>query len=744
MSFGCSLSDISFAIDGCKWLWDNCFNKNNSADEQYKQLEKDVKFLEGRLRNLHPALEHALQQHENPEVDGPDLERDLKNLIGDFRNTIHQCEELLSKHVSLKRNSAGFIENVIWAATSKDKVEMLRRTIQFHAQKIHLVMEPVNHNLLTTIDGKIDVLHGKIDIILRLFSIPTSLPEIPSWLALTLNETIFKNPPPNFSNVLQIPLKEGFDALCIHFRTSTFAFHDPETAEQTPEQYLNLLKCQWLVETLRRGTQFQRAHPASLYPRTIGQMEQRILKQYERGDIVRPLDKVLQSLNPTSFLIWPAEEAPKFKLPTDPNEGEELILGLSLPRTSRYEPDSLVIFKTGPTTLRIARRYPERSEDPYDNELFNVHYDKITPFYAITENSIQGLQVGEASRNSSISIHRANETGTRVYEIQGEKDIFNFQRAITEYQVVYHNTVDWVINHSGKPHMGRGQIQIWHWKPLSGHPTAAISPLSPTASVQSYPSQASGTSDTVIGKVLLGKTLSAISVSENLDTDSTICVTTPPHPVIIIYATDDQTYTYFHLELDFGLQIVPTSCECNRNPNVCTRIVIEKRQRRRSSERPFLIRRMSVHGKENLSDWNLAAFCQPRHPMFDNSKIMQRMERSRYLELKFASVGQKFDFVKKFDRAIKLRDEAELEKNTILTTADFLGERLGVPPKAKKLSKPKSNRSSIASTSRTTPASPPILQPIRSFSNLTMNEPTDQTFELSGSRASEMSAISGF
>jgi hypothetical protein len=520
----------------------------DGIDEQYKQLGKDVEFLGRRLNNLHPALRHALQQHENPDVDGPDLERDLTNLISDFRHTIRQCKELLGEHVNLRRNSAGFIENVIWATTAKDKVEMLRKTIQFHAQKIHLVMEPVNHNLLTTIDGKVDIIHSKINIILRHFSISTSLPQIPIWLASRLNETVFKNAPRNFSNILQIPLKEGFDVLCIHFRESTFAFHDPETAEQTPEQYLNLLKCQWLVETLRKGTQFQRAHPASLYPRTIGQMEQRIFKQYNRGDIVRPLDGVLQNLNPISFLIWPAEEKLQFTPPTYPNEGEELILGLSLPRTSRYKPDSLVIFRTGPTTLRIARKYPEWSECPYDNELFNVHYDKVTPFYAITKISIQELQLGEAPRNSSISIHRANDTGAIAYEILEEKDMFNFQRAVTGYQVVAHNTINWVINHSGNPYVGRGQIQIWHWKPLSKDPSAAAIPLIPTASMQSYTYQTSSTSDAVIEEVLSGKTLSAISVNENSATDSTICVTTPPHPVIMIYTADEQKYTYLHLE----------------------------------------------------------------------------------------------------------------------------------------------------------------------------------------------------
>jgi hypothetical protein len=47
---------------------------------------------------------------------------------------------------------------------------------------------------------------------------------------------------------------------------------------------------------------------------------------------------------------------------------------------------------------------------------------------------------------------------------------------------------------------------------------------------------------------------------------------------------------------------------------------------------------------------------KPRHSMFDNSKVMKRMEKSMYLDLKFTSVDQKIDFVKKFD------DKAVLEK----------------------------------------------------------------------------------
>lgn len=62
-----------------------------------------------------------------------------------------------------------------------------------------------------------------------------------------------KNPPATYTDMNRIPLTESFNALYRHFTGSTYQFKGPETGDQTIEQYLNLLKAQWILLVLRNG-----------------------------------------------------------------------------------------------------------------------------------------------------------------------------------------------------------------------------------------------------------------------------------------------------------------------------------------------------------------------------------------------------------------------------------------------------------------------------------------------------------
>lgn len=166
------------------------------------------------MRRLAPALEDALDRYENPDVDGVELKCDLHNLVGDIEQTINEAKDIASSHIKIQRNAAGFIHNVIWAAHAEAKVDVLRKTMQFHAQKIFLVIEPVNLKLLTTIDGKMDEMLDKLD---KLFGVlPYSLPELAGWLSIRFGEALRTNQPTPFEQLSNIPLKEGFDALYLH------------------------------------------------------------------------------------------------------------------------------------------------------------------------------------------------------------------------------------------------------------------------------------------------------------------------------------------------------------------------------------------------------------------------------------------------------------------------------------------------------------------------------------------------
>jgi hypothetical protein len=507
-----------------------------------------------RLSELERALRKALDENDHADLKTVDLGRDTKELVGDFTRTLKQCEELLRKHVSLRRNRAGVIQSVIWATTAQDKVDALRRQIQFHTQKIYLILEPVKLGLLTSINNRLDRVSEMLEMMHRHFGITNDVQSTPEWLDLRFGNAIMDKPPVSFGNIYLVPLKEGFDALYGHFRESTQAFRDPASATQTAEQYLNLLKCLWLIDTLRKSEPFQRVRPRSLYPWTITQLEQEISEILRSRHTIAFDDEALQNLSPVTYLIWPPEQKVQMRFLTEPSVGEEVILKLSLPSPSENDKDNLVLFRTGPTALRIVQRKIDPSGTAmYENERFNTHIDKFIPYYATHENPLEPRQVSGPDATSKVGICRGNETGITAYDFPDDESLFAFQRAITGYRVVCDRNTSWALkeNHSSTLRKGNGRLQIWHWEPLSQDEFKRRESMSTISdsSIMTPMSQKSSDSNTIVDRVLQDKDTSGVSIHENSKNNSTLGLVPPPPPLIVIYTQDDTgQYTYIHLE----------------------------------------------------------------------------------------------------------------------------------------------------------------------------------------------------
>lgn len=195
----------------------------------------------------------------------------------------------------------------------------------------------------------------------------------------------------------------------------------------------------------------------------------------------------------------------------------------------------------------------------------------------------------------------------------------------------------------------------------------------------------------------------------------------------------------------FGLYINDKACDCSNEQKRCKRIVIEKRKSR-GSEIPFQVRKM----QQNLSAWNLSIFSQPRHPMFENRKIVQSID-CKFLNLDFDTMEDRIEFATKFKKALQLRDKAENEFRAIINRTSFLSEKPGEPKRDSMLSKiiksrsknlPKNEDSSnkrlsgqtltrtptvVAELSADSPH-PPKLRPISTFSRFSISEATNNIF----------------
>lgn len=500
-------------------------------------------------------MEDAERRYEHPDTESIRFRRDLRNLVGEIQQTVNQGVQIAKEQQAYQRKFRGIRHTFIWATVVQPKVDTLHRTIQFQAHKIYLVMEPVTQKHLETIDGKMDEMLRMLRALNKYIGVPSALPEIQPWLDFKFKQTILLNQPSAFLNFEDIPLKQAFDALHIHYMESTVAFHNPEIAEQTPEQYLNLLKCQWLLAVLRRGEQFQQT--GSLYPRVIEQLEQRIIAEHGRN-ITRFADQELQQLHLTAFLIWPPEEVEDEIYATNPKDGDEVILRLSPPSPFSDHNDSIVVFRTGLATLRIVHRKTDRTGTPsYETERYNIHQDIFRPFYTIANNP-QSPSRSKYSA-SSISIHRTNGTGATDYRLTGVKDILNLQRAITSFQVVFDKNVKWTIGHTGwwnktRLLQGEGRMQIWNYKPLMEEDIDTVEVglvKSPTNTSLASPISIISTMDSFLDAQLAN--MPTITTGEHSVGESTICAETRPNPVVLIFSKENNEYSCYHVECEYRL-----------------------------------------------------------------------------------------------------------------------------------------------------------------------------------------------
>lgn len=99
------------------------------------------------LRHLDAALEQAAERYRqrgassaiNPR--DTSFEEERRRLIGDFNSTLDEAKNVLSRNkISPQTNAQGVLQSLKWAAGVEDKVNEIRRRLQFHSQKMLLVV----------------------------------------------------------------------------------------------------------------------------------------------------------------------------------------------------------------------------------------------------------------------------------------------------------------------------------------------------------------------------------------------------------------------------------------------------------------------------------------------------------------------------------------------------------------------------------------------------------------------------
>ncbi|KAL8885843.1 MAG: hypothetical protein Q9215_006354 [Flavoplaca cf. flavocitrina] len=309
----------------------------NALPELKEQFGREIESFCENLKQLEAVINNANLQRPrrrwgNPDQDSRVALQPVCQAVGDFRKTLDECETLLNDHERFRRNTAGFVDNVVWHVSTQRDVEILRGRVQFHATKLLIITKPFEIQLLLEIrrqlqDVQKDVseIKGLLVSLLRneeptpdtLFAAQRiAFPAIPDEIADKFTIWTAMNPPDDFRDVSSMPLREGFDALVYHFAQSTVEFNPGfDRSQRTPEetQFVNLLKSKWILDKMEQSSQLNSPSTAPLWKSALAEVKSDIIKEYRRFDtdqLIAPPKDVIVRLPDECFSIWVVEAPP--------------------------------------------------------------------------------------------------------------------------------------------------------------------------------------------------------------------------------------------------------------------------------------------------------------------------------------------------------------------------------------------------------------------------------------------------
>jgi hypothetical protein len=475
------------------------------------------------------------------------LEAERRNLVGDFQSTLCQCEAILAEHSSYLRNPTSFRQNVLWEFKIQEKIDKLVNRMQFHISKVTLVTEQLQDGLLrnmaVTLD-RIDRNVADIHNVVVTGSLQPTMPAItpvPDVLATRFNEALMApHRPQSFTDPRQLPIREGFDALAYHFFQSTVRSHGPPGSAQPLEQYINLVKAQWLVQVLKNSTQFKQSF---YYKRATLRMEQLICDEKDRPDLTQFSEADFERVNATSYAIWVADEVDPGPINDDGPGSEEQILELPM----RDAPGALTVFRMSDTELRLVWQAVSSGTGlpPRDRESeINVHSHHFEPVYASPLSS---------EPTNQVKISSSQVRSARLYDLKEIGHVYELQRAVTGFKVVHDRmNVRWALNRRGRN--GKARIQIWQFKPLP-QANANVSQWSPSSSSDRSISSgfSASTNQTVAESMTEGLNPAIFSIvrnsaARNGNESENIILEKVPLPLLVMFTVFEEQRTFFQLE----------------------------------------------------------------------------------------------------------------------------------------------------------------------------------------------------
>ncbi|KAJ9652448.1 hypothetical protein H2198_008318 [Neophaeococcomyces mojaviensis] len=591
-------------------------SKYTNAQQEFTEFLADVNTL---ARTLDAVQEAA--KPSGPGSNALDLSSAfVQSFISEAKETLTSCKKLIEHNPHFKKDNGGYVTNILWALTIAEHVEKQQIRIQVCFQKANFVIQQradgaIQRNQeLALEDSRADneethrLLRGLYG---RQGNIPGTGPDATALLSARITDRFEQSlsilPPEERPTVAQ-----RFDAVVTFYDRSTHSFEpqEPFILSPSPIQYLNLLKCIWLLQSIQADQAlvkyYENPFSAAWARRLARKVRGQAIRFLEGASGIRPVneDDLLQ-LGETDFWVDPRQtKSDPTPGPLEANGNEVLLMRRTLKSRNQTTVEEILVFRVAESRLRLTKAlstqgHAQRAEREIVSTELDCRKAYLNPVYALSSTAVPSIiWKGTSSDQSGQELALNNLTDALKFQAY----VTNFRVACDEPGVAGVRKKTGVFDGQGRAIGEAGRAQIWTYE----NPFLSNSQNQGTSSDsrfgQSSPNPSTGRSSGMWTESAMRSINPSSTVRSG---DGGAFLTEPVRPQLILLTEVAGVKRLISIHLDEYTQLAPDKCHCSRKNSQCREIIVERTDKK--------INVRTALTKAHSDGWNIAIFGEPRH-----------------------------------------------------------------------------------------------------------------------------------
>lgn len=570
----------------------------------------------------------------------------------------------------------------MWAVSVKEDVEKLQTRIQICIHKVNFVLlrqEDSNRQvdfevLVANNQNNLDAIRYLLQQTADHIGVPRP-PEIGSLLSDEIRER-FAATQTIRQEDSDVFFTESIDALVVFFEGSTHAFtcQPPSMTRPSTIQYLNLLKCVYLLEYVSNDPDFKafREKPMSaawwqFHADKVRVEARRFLTA--QGGIQQVPDEELLRQNDEEFVVDLRHLKDTSELdPISNNLGQAPLMEKILISGNTTSTEQLSIHRLNINRLSLTRTIatPTQSHNAttlYHKQELNVQTVSIDPIYAMSPQA-QPCVVWKSTSCDALthSLHFATP-----------QDAKDFQMIVTNHIVVCDQPTlvsgrkkRKVYDGSGAVFAENGRIQLWSYRDPMYPEVYTTQPTSNRNSIVHSPGSSQSPSTLQSEATFTQRTLEGLTQMRVLRGGAHGNELIPPMPYqVVIMTSVGGKERMISIRIDEDTYVNPDKCHCSKANSTCREVFIDHRRKK------LHVTTVSPCAANSFNARNLAVFGKVDHHSHHQDLRHATEEKVKHVVLTFKSVSTKEYFAKRLRKACM---EILKKHNDYMTTTNNVGD----------------------------------------------------------------------